>query len=168
MNAHGSEQIRHSERRLAPLCVIITVTILTGCTTTGPSRLPTPNQPDSSRPADQCQYGHGDQTSPLIGHGRLTMRGLVMTTQRTFHTGDSIKFVWRITGHGPARFSATGPAGTPLRPDWGPESHGTASNFSAPGDEWGMAFTFPAPGCWTINASRGRATSQAGVEISAR
>jgi len=96
------------------------------------------------------------------------MQGLIMTTQPTLRTKDSIKFVWRITGQGPARFDATGPTGTPLRTDWGPESHGTASNFSAPGDEWGMAFTFPKPGCWTINASRGHATAQAGVEISAR
>ena len=96
------------------------------------------------------------------------MQGLIMTTQPTVRAKDSIKFVWRITGHGPARFSATGPTGTPLRTDWGPESHGTASNFSAPGDEWGMAFTFPTPGCWTINASRHGATAHAGVEINAR
>ncbi|WP_370946567.1 hypothetical protein AB5J62_03145 [Amycolatopsis sp. cg5] len=64
------------------------------------------------------------------------------------------KIVWRLTGTGPARFSAFGPNFQAIGPTWGPEAHGS-SNFDHPGEEWGTGFVFPTPGCWTIHVARG-------------
>ena len=67
--------------------------------------------------------------------------------------GVQLKIVWRMTGTGELRLSATGPAGRTVQPDWGPQAHG-GSNWGRPGDEWGAGFTFPLAGCWNIHAVR--------------
>ncbi len=93
------------------------------------------------------------------------MAGLIFLTGGNHpRTGVSTKFVWRVTGTGDPTFTATGTDGATIQPDWGPEPHG-GSNFDQPGEEWGMAFTFPAPGCWTIETRRGDDTAGAGITI---
>lgn len=142
-----------------------TAVVVAGCTATdGAVKPPSQSQPSQSASSEKsCQHGTGDDRSPLAGQGDLIMNGLVFRTSSSpLHTGQTIKFVWRVTGTGPAKFTATGPSGSTIRPDWGPESH-ASSNFRAPGDEWGMGFTFPTPGCWIINVSRRNDHSQAGV-----
>lgn len=93
------------------------------------------------------------------------MVGLIFLTSGDHpRVGVSTKFVWRVTGTGNASFTAEGPSGATIQPDWGPEPH-RGSNFNHPGEEWGMAFTFLSPGCWTIQTTRGSATAQAGVTV---
>jgi len=146
-----------------------TALVAAGCTTTdGGAKHPSRSQSSPSvRSSKNCQHGTGDDDSPLVGHGDLTMNGLVFRRSSPLHTGRTIKFVWRVTGAGTAQFTATGPSGVTIRPAWGPESHGS-SNFRAPGDEWGMGFSFPTPGCWTINVSRRSDHSHASVLIAGR
>lgn len=64
-----------------------------------------------------------------------------------------IKLVVRMTGSGELAVDMTAPDGTTHLIDWGPERH-AASNYDRPGDEWGIGFTFDAPGCWALNLQR--------------
>ena len=77
--------------------------------------------------------------------------------------GERLKIVWRVTGSGPLRVTFRDPDGRSA-PIEGPTPH-TASNFRAPGKEWGTVFTFDAPGCWTIGLAR--AGTRATVRIAA-
>lgn len=76
----------------------------------------------------------------------------------------STKFVWRVTGSGDPTFVATGPDGTAVHPDWGPEDHG-GSTFNQPGGEWGTGFTFPSTGCWTVRVTRDGKSAETGVLV---
>lgn len=66
--------------------------------------------------------------------------------------GDEVKTLWRMTGRGELSLKAVGPGGTTLKPEWGPESHGSTSTWRHPGDEWGAGWTIPEPGRWTFHA----------------
>ncbi|MFD8495162.1 hypothetical protein [Amycolatopsis sp. NPDC059657] len=77
----------------------------------------------------------------------------VLFTTGAITAGVETKIVWRITGTGPARFSATGPDFQAVGPTWGPEGHG-GSTLDVPGEEWGTGFAFPTRGCWTIHVAR--------------
>ena len=67
--------------------------------------------------------------------------------------GQEVKIVWRMTGSGPLRLLAYGPAGERLAPIWGPERH-LGGNFIHRGDEWGAGFRLPSAGCWKLRATR--------------
>ena len=66
--------------------------------------------------------------------------------------GRAFKIVWRITGSGPLRLTATSRTGTTAGPASGPHEEG--GNWTRPGDEWGSSFVFGEPGCWQVRASR--------------
>lgn len=85
----------------------------------------------------------------------VTRDGRLVRSIASFVVDDQqeIKVVWRMTGSGDLSINATGPDGKVLKPEWGPESHGS-SNWDRPGDEWGTGWVFPSAGCWTINATR--------------
>jgi hypothetical protein len=71
-----------------------------------------------------------------------------------FTTGHEVKIVWRMTGSGSPRFTATGPGGAdPDALRWGPEEH-FDSTWNRPGDEWGTGFRFTDAGCWRITVRR--------------
>ena len=71
-----------------------------------------------------------------------------------FRTGHEVKIVWRMTGSGSPRFTATGPSGEdPDALQWGPEEH-FGSSWMRPGDEWGTGFRFTDAGCWRITVRR--------------
>src|ERR1700736_794238 len=59
--------------------------------------------------------------------------------------GLQVKLIWRVTGNGNLRLSASGPAGRTVQPDWGPESHG-GSNLNRPGGQRGGRVLFPRGG----------------------
>jgi hypothetical protein len=67
--------------------------------------------------------------------------------------GEEVKIVWRMTGSGPLRITATRSDGTAARRTFGPEEHG-GSNWNRPGDEWGTGFVFPGAGCWDLRLVR--------------
>ncbi len=69
---------------------------------------------------------------------------------------EEFKLVVRVTGSGELSAVAVGPDGTPQDP-LSVERH-TGSNFSRPGDEWGIWFDFDQPGCWEIVVERGDLT----------
>lgn len=73
------------------------------------------------------------------------------------------KIVWRMTGSGPIAFESIGPSGERIKPEWVKEHFG--SNWQRPGDEWGTAFRFSTPGCWTVRVTRGGDDAAAGVLV---
>ena len=73
------------------------------------------------------------------------------------------KMVWRVTGTGDFDIRAF-QGNTQAELTWGPVLH-ESSDFERPGDEWGTAFTFPAPGCWEIEVSRGTDTAHVWVQV---
>jgi len=66
------------------------------------------------------------------------------------------KIVIRMTGRSDLSVYARRSSGTVVRSSWGPVRH-LSSKWHRPGDEWGMAFTFPNAGCWDVHATRGSA-----------
>ncbi|MFI6599978.1 hypothetical protein ACIBHX_27370 [Nonomuraea sp. NPDC050536] len=70
-----------------------------------------------------------------------------------FQHGKEIKLVWRMTGDGPLRASASLPDGTRAGLAWGPEEH-DGSSWHKPGQEWGTGFVFPKAGCWRVQLTR--------------
>ncbi|WP_371785738.1 hypothetical protein [Streptosporangium subroseum] len=81
-----------------------------------------------------------------------------------FPTGKTVKIVWRMTGSGPLRVSATHPDGTRATFAFGPEEHG-GSNWKRPGDEWGTGLVFPKAGCWKVRLSRDTGTGEVWLPV---
>jgi hypothetical protein len=84
--------------------------------------------------------------------GRAQLWALVFSPL-PLHAGREVKIVWRMTGRGALSLYAESPAGERVAPGFGPDAH-SQSTWDRPGDEWGSGFTFPAPGCWRVHASR--------------
>jgi hypothetical protein len=96
------------------------------------------------------------------GHG-AELWGLLFFAHSP-RAGHQVKIVWRMTGNGPLKLTATGPGQRHLRPAWGPEPHG-GSNWDKPGKEWGSAFDFTAPGCWDLHATREEASADIWIQV---
>ncbi len=77
---------------------------------------------------------------------------------------NQIKVVWTITGEGAFAASAVGPTDRIIQSDWEPQAHG-GSNWERPGDEWDTGWTFPEPGCWTFEISRGPSTATLRIRV---
>lgn len=83
-------------------------------------------------------------------------------------TGTQEKIVVRMTGKSAGlRIQATGPSGQTLAPSWGPQYHG-GSTWDRPGQEWGTGWTFPTPGCWRIEAQRGKARGEIDLQVATK
>ncbi|WP_091293872.1 hypothetical protein [Amycolatopsis xylanica] len=123
----------------------VVLVLLSGCAA-APTQVTA--QADCAHPPAYAD-GHGVQATSAGG----TIYALFFTGDEGVIAGVESKIVWRITGTGPARFSATGPNFQSVTPTWGPEGHG-GSTFNHPGEEWGTGFVFPKPGCWTIHVAR--------------
>ena len=63
--------------------------------------------------------------------------------------------VWRATGSGEFQVYASGSDNARLLPTNGPDPHPGGSNWQRPGDEWQTNFSFPTPGCWQLQVTRG-------------
>jgi hypothetical protein len=123
---------------------------------------PTP-PPSAACPASIRIPAQNSSLPEMQGVGRgATLFGLFFSPEAT--TGQQIKVVWRMTGDGDLSMVATGPGGRTLRPVWGPEPH-SASSYHRPGDEWGTGWTFPAKGCWTIEATRRTGSAKIGLRV---
>ncbi|WIY03628.1 hypothetical protein QRX60_07175 [Amycolatopsis mongoliensis] len=118
------------------------------CTTppAGPPRLAP--YADCAHPPSPDQVHQG-----LQGPSRGGTAVALLFSEVPMKAGDEQKIVWRVTGTGPIRIFATGPAAQVVQPVWGPEEHG-GSTFAYPGGEWGVGFRFTAPGCWTVHVAR--------------
>ena len=88
------------------------------------------------------------------GAGSATAYGQLQVEDPSNLTiGEPIKLVLRMTGSGSLSADLTSPHGSTRQLDWGPEAH-PSSNYDRPGDEWGLGFSFDAPGCWALNLNR--------------
>lgn len=86
----------------------------------------------------------------------LKASGLLITRHFPIRKRNQVKIVWRVTGTGSVALEVRGPGGEPAEVLSGPDSHGRgASNFIAPGDEWGSGYSFDRAGCWRIRIARG-------------
>jgi hypothetical protein len=75
------------------------------------------------------------------------------------------KIVWRITStDGEFTVEAMHEDGMVIPPVWGPEYH-EWSTWERPGEEWGTAFNFPKPGCWTLTATRGATSGEIMLQV---
>ena len=141
--------------RAAALCLLGLLTVA-GCDRGAgtPDTSPSPASP-AAAPVDRCPAdARIDGLTDRQGAGDgATLWARFFPTTPELHAGTEIKIVWRMTGSGPLTMSATGPGGRSTTPIWGPEPHGS-SNFDRPGEEWGTGWTFPTPGCWTVEARR--------------
>jgi hypothetical protein len=77
--------------------------------------------------------------------------------------GKEVKIVFRFAATS-LRPIATAAGGAQIRPDWGPTAHG-ASDWRRPGSEWGVVYTFPAPGCWRIHAGDGTVAGDLWLDV---
>jgi hypothetical protein len=111
------------------------------------------------RPASPISAGEIQGTPGSRG---VQLRGLVGDVP--LYTGQEVKIVWRVTGTGALRLSATDPAGHVHPPVWGPEPH-TDSDFKRPGQEWGSGYVFDRPGCWQLRAERDSGWADAWIRI---
>lgn len=131
-------------------------------TTTVPSRTQTP---PLCHPASRVRTTRA--SGPEIqgtGHG-ATLYGLMMARRPPpIRAGDTVKIVWRMTGRGPLKLTATDPSGRLVPLTFGPEPHAT-SNYSRPGSEWGSGYRFDTAGCWRLDAKRTFGSAEALVEV---
>lgn len=122
------------------------------------------DEPGSLAPAalgrPNCDPPSSSAPSPAQGNfaeTRATAAGIdawaLLWEQPPWDVGEEVKVVWRVEGQGDLAAVAVGPEGTEVGPSWGPVQH-YGSNWQRPGDEWGMGFTLPSPGCWELRVSR--------------
>ncbi|MDP9867748.1 MULTISPECIES: hypothetical protein [Streptosporangium] len=79
-------------------------------------------------------------------------------------SGKAVKIVWRMTGSGPLRVSATHPDGAAAELTFGPEEH-SGSSWKRPGDEWGTGLVFSKAGCWKVHLSRSTGTGDVWLPV---
>lgn len=140
---------------------VLLLFIIAGCTSdpaadtaTDGSSASASDPPD---PRDCRQDGRGGSSPGEDIEGQATNATLwaLPFERMPFPAGETVKIVWRMTGSGPLRLDAAGPAGTdPDALQWGPEPH-PGSNWHRPGDEWGTGLRFAEPGCWRVTVRRG-------------
>ncbi|WP_157545500.1 hypothetical protein [Hamadaea tsunoensis] len=135
------------------LAMTALVLLASSCT---PSAHPAPSpaaSPTVFGPPAQCPptATAAPDTRQAYGVG-VEMWALLFPTESDLRAGRELKIVVRITGPADVSVGATGPGGRTLTPAWGPEWHG-GSTFEHPGGEFGVGFTFPAAGCWTLRVS---------------
>lgn len=78
--------------------------------------------------------------------------------------GEDVKIVWRMTGEGDLKVTATAPDGSYLAPVHDPQYH-TGSNYERPGSEWGVFYKFNVPGCWNLHFTRGDSQGDVWLEV---
>lgn len=91
----------------------------------------------------------------------VSLYGLVKFPVRV---GEEIKMIWRMTGEGDLKVTATAPNGSALAPSSEPRYH-TGSNYERPGSEWGVFYKFNMPGCWNLHFTRGDAQGDVWLEV---
>jgi hypothetical protein len=132
------------------------IVLLAACSTaTPPPDIPPPAAPVSLAPHVDCAHPPAPESEGVQGDASSgsVVAWVMADKSHGMPVGQTYKIVWRVTGTGQARFSASSPGSAPVAPVWGPEGP-RGSSFHYPGDEWGTGFVFPTPGCWTIHVTR--------------
>jgi hypothetical protein len=160
--------------RSGPRLAVLMVLVLAGCG--GASPEPAPSRTPSPIPlpvvASACPDSPVLEPTGVLPERRgvgskATLSALLFAGQGDqVKANQEIKIVWRMTGSGELAMTAEGPNGARVRPSWGPEAHG-GSNYERPGEEWGVGWVFPTPGCWTIRATRSVGTGYLALRVAA-
>jgi hypothetical protein len=149
---------------------IVTLVACTGSAHQSPSRASSPGgsgTPVACTSASPIRVTKVGAEVRGTGHG-ATLYGLLMTTRPLpVRAGESVKIVWRMTGSGSLRLTASGPHGRRIGLQWGPDFH-TGSDYHRPGQEWGAGYRFPTPGCWDLHARRSTATADVWLHVESR
>lgn len=148
-----------SSRRWGASLAIGTALVLTACTA--------PPAPAASPSVTESNLGtlggqDCDPPSPTLGQviqgtgsTSVTAYGLLFGPDADAIVGDgsTTKMAVRMTGSGTLHVHVLAPDGSQRPLAWGPDPHG-GSTFHRPGSEWGIGFSFDAPGCWQIAFER--------------
>jgi hypothetical protein len=142
---------------LAAACLIACTACTDSDAPAPSSSAPSSSAPDdatptcSARPSDMGE-AVGTSTDGTSLHA-LLMGDPGIRSDGSIPVDKEIKIVVRMTGSGDLAVEADGPDREHARPVWGPEAHG-GSTFDRPGDEWGVGFELPSPGCWLVRFQR--------------
>jgi len=98
------------------------------------------------------------------GPSAAQLWGLLFVRDTPIRAGDEVKIVWRMTGTGDLRLTATAPDGTSQPLTFGPEFH-SGSTYQRPGQEWGAGYRFTQPGCWTLRATRDDGAAEVALTV---
>jgi hypothetical protein len=128
--------------------------------------------PSTTRPvervtacASRTPFGtSGSRNEVRVRTTRGVAWGLAVEGALPPRPGETVKIVWRVTGHGPLRVVFTAPDGRTHALVFGPEQHAT-STYHRPGDEWGTGFRFPTGGCWRIHLARDDAAGDVWIDV---
>ena len=131
-------------------------------------------RPVASGPAASCADPSPLGTAPGVGGTEISGRGVgaqlhgLVFAQPPLRIGaEPLKIAWRMTGRGPLRARAFGADGREVTLAWGPESHG-GSNYHRPGDEWGVGYRLPQPGCYRLTFARSVGRAEAWIRVRGR
>lgn len=165
--------------------VVVALVLMTGCTASGRTKADSPaaeNPSTAESPSGQVTDSGPSRPSAVAGEacdgtpaltsaGFLEVHGIsqdaelwgLLFAEVPFERGQEVKIVWRMTGAGPFKASASLPSGERAEPVW-LEDHG-GSNWQRPGYEWGTGWVFPKAGCWKVELSRTRGSGHVWLRV---
>jgi hypothetical protein len=169
-------EVDRMSRQFGGVVAVLCAVLVAGCTghddavrgSASSSGTATPSQGPTAAagcsPASPIRTGGMGPEVQGNGQG-ATLYGLIMlATPLPIRTGQEVKIVWRMTGSGPLRLSATSPQGRAVALRWGPEPHG-GSNYERPGEEWGAGYLFGSAGCWHLRAQRTQGSADVWLRV---
>lgn len=130
--------------------------------TEAPTSLPATTTPVVCQPSKilESQVAFGEIQGDMHSEGELW----ALLFFKTAWAKADQKIVWRITGEGGVfEAQAQSESGTIVHPVW--EQFHEGSTWERPGEEWGTAFNFPEPGCWTITVTYGKTTGTIALKV---
>jgi hypothetical protein len=108
----------------------------------------------SCRPASPLSLARGVPETRGTTEGAVKLYGLLFSRLPLRTNEECHKIVWRMTGTGPFVATVLSPFGQARPLAQGPDHH-DGSTYDRPGDEWGVGYRFPTPGCWHLHFQRG-------------
>lgn len=140
-----------------PLVLFLLPSLMLACTSTSPTKQTARATPSLNQACQPASPWDKSATAPGLPevHGSAPSGQLwaLIFAPMPIVAGNDTKIAWRMTGNGPFNVTATDRDGNVISPDRGPDQH-SGSSWLRPGNEWGTSFTFPAPGCWRVHATR--------------
>lgn len=112
-----------------------------------------------------------DGTPVLTSAGLAEVRGIsqdaeswgLLFAEVPFERGQEVKIVWRMTGEGPLKASASLPSGE--RASWCGWKITAGRTGSAPATSGGTGWVFPKAGCWKVELSRTRGSGHVWLKV---
>ncbi len=140
--------------------------LMAGCAAGGQARSeppgPTPSPTGTGKTCGGTPVITGTGFPEVKGKAREAELWGLLFAEVPFEAGAEVKIVWRMTGEGPLRASAS-LGGRRAKLVW-LEEHG-GSSWQRPGHEWGTGWIFPKPGCWKVELARTRGSGQVWLDV---